>query len=439
MIKRVIHYITHDIWQKDVMDRQDEPWFLRPFRIAIYTVRGLGEHNVAVRAAALTFFTLMSIVPVAALIFGIVKGLGMEANLDDYLYSTFPEYTVVIENVMEFANNMLMRARGGIVASVGFVLLFWSVVQVFGNVEKAFNNIWEIKKQRSLARKFSDYVTIVVVAPVLWLVSSGLVSYVRIRIEEFSGGWIIDILFSILSLVALWVMFSLVYYVMPNTKVKFKGAMIAGVLAGTAFLIFQVGYVYIQSYLTKYNVIYGSFAAFPLFLIWLHSSWMIVLIGAELSFAYQNIGQYEQERASLYISYDRRRKVMLASMMIIIRHFLDNTGPVHSGQVAEELGIPVRIVRDVIFDLEKAGLVASVTKDGEDKIHYFLPARDAHEITVADVIDGVESNSPLNPDFKYHGSESLEKAGQAIDNMKRLSADSKYNVYITELITDKND
>lgn len=440
MIKRFIHYITHDIWQKDGKEPgTKEPWFIRPFRIIIYTIRGLGEHEVALRAAALTFFTLMSVVPVAALIFGIVKGFGLEANLDDYLYGTFPEYTVVIDNIMDFANNMLMRARGGVVASIGFVLLFWSVVQVFGNAEKAFNNIWEIKKQRSMARKFSDYVTIVVVAPILWLVSSGLVSYVRMRLEEFSGAWLVDIVFSLLSFVMLWFMFALVYYIMPNTRVKFKGALIAGILAGTIFQIFQIGYISIQSYLTKYNVIYGSFAALPLFLIWLQTSWMIMLIGAELSFAYQNISKYEQERASLHVSYDRRRKVMLAAMVIIIRHFLDNSGPVNSEQVAEELEVPVRIVRDVIFDLEKAGLVASINKDGEDKINYFVPARDAHEITVSDVIDGVESSTSLNASFVYKGSDRLGRVSDIIDNMKRLSANSPYNIYLTELTTDKDD
>lgn len=438
MIKRAIEFITHDIWQrKDSEPGKKEPWFIRPFRIIIYTVRGMGEHNIAVRAAALTFFTLMSIVPVAALIFGIVKGFGLEEYLDDYLYSTLPQYTDIIDNVLEFANNMLMRAKGGIVASFGFIVLFWAVIQVFSNAEKAFNNIWEIKKQRSLARKFSDYVAVVVVAPILWLISSGLVSYVRKSLEAFSGAWLIDIVFGLLSLVVLWLMFAFVYYVMPNTRVKFKGALIAGVLAGTAFHLFQIGYVFVQSNITKYNVVYGSFAALPLFLIWLQASWIILLFGAELSFAYQNISQYEQERASLHMSYDRRRKVMLAAMVIIIRHFLENKGPVDSEQVAEELDVPVRIVRDVIFDLEKSGLVASVKKQEDERINYFVPGRDAHEIKVCDVIGGVESNTSLNAYFKYEGNDNLGKVSEIIDKMKRLAADSPYNIYLTELTAPK--
>ncbi|MCD8103285.1 MAG: YihY family inner membrane protein [Alistipes sp.] len=437
MIKKLIEFFRHGLWQKSTLDENGKPqerWFIRPFRISAYTISGLAEHGVGVRAAALTMYTLMSIVPVAALIFGIVKGFGLESSLNDYLYTEFPQYSTIIDNVIEFANNMLMRTRGGIVASVGFLVLFWSVIKVFGNVEKAFNNIWEIKKQRSLARKFSDYVTVVVVAPILWLVSSGLVRYVRIRLETLSGStWFVDILFGLLSLVVLWLMFAFVYYVMPNTKVKFRGALVAGIIAGTCFQIFQVGYVLVQKYITSYNVIYGSFAALPLFLIWLQASWMILLVGAELSFAYQNISQYEQERESLHMSYDNRRKVMLAAMLVIVKHYTENRGPVNSEQVAAELNMPTRIVRDVIFDMENAGLVAGVVNVNDEKTDYYIPAKDAHNITVSDVIDGVEGSSTMQAGITYQGNESLNKVTDIVDSMKELVAGSRYNVKLTDL------
>ncbi|MCD8172739.1 MAG: YihY family inner membrane protein [Alistipes sp.] len=437
MIKKLLEFFRHGLWQKSTLDENGKPqerWFIRPFRISAYTISGLAEHGVGVRAAALTMYTLMSIVPVAALIFGIVKGFGLESSLNDYLYTEFPQYSTIIDNVIEFANNMLMRTRGGIVASVGFLVLFWSVIKVFGNVEKAFNNIWEIKKQRSLARKFSDYVTVVVVAPILWLVSSGLVRYVRIRLETLSGStWFVDILFGLLSLVVLWLMFAFVYYVMPNTKVKFRGALVAGIIAGTCFQIFQVGYVLVQKYITSYNVIYGSFAALPLFLIWLQASWMILPVGAELSFAYQNISQYEQERESLHMSYDNRRKVMLAAMLVIVKHYTENRGPVNSEQVAAELNMPTRIVRDVIFDMENAGLVAGVVNVNDEKTDYYIPAKDAHNITVLDVIDGVEGSSTMQAGITYQGNESLNKVTDIVDRMKELVADSRYNVKLTDL------
>ncbi|MCC8034562.1 MAG: YihY/virulence factor BrkB family protein, partial [Rikenellaceae bacterium] len=233
----------------------------------------------------------------------------------------------------------------------------------------------------------------------------------------------------------LGLMFAFVYYVMPNTKVKFKGAMIAGIIAGTLFQLFQLGYVFVQQYITSYNVIYGSFAALPLFLIWLQASWTILLFGAELSFAYQNISQYEQERESLHMSYESRRKVMLAAMVAIVGHYVRNEGPVSSEQVAAELGMPTRIVRDVIFDMEKAQLVAGVVDQQDEKTDYYVPSRDAHEITVMDVVGGVEGYSSMQSGMSYLGSDSMRKVNDILDRLKTLSGESRYNVKITDLIS----
>ena len=169
MIKRIIEFITEGIWQTKENDYKSRKmrWAVRQFKVVIFMARGLGEHNLAVRSAALTFYTLMSIVPIAALVFGVIKGFGMENSFNEYLYREYPQYTLIIDQIIDFANNMLIRARGGVIASVGFVVLLWSVMKVFGNVESAFNNIWEVRKARSITRKFSDYMAVVFVAPIL--------------------------------------------------------------------------------------------------------------------------------------------------------------------------------------------------------------------------------------------------------------------------------
>lgn len=436
MLKKLIYFFQHGIWHKDdVAEAGKEKWYVRAAKIAVYTVKGLTEHDVGVRAAALTFFTLMSIVPVAALIFGVIKGFGLEGSLTDYLYDNFGQYREAIDYVLQFADNMLSRVRGGVVAIVGFAVLLWSVVQVFGNIENAFNNIWEVRKQRSLARKFSDYVAVVFVAPILWLISNSLLSTMRQSIESVSGSSLFaEILFGLISLAAIWLMFAFIYYVMPNTKVKFKGALIAGIIAGTLFQIFQVGYFFIQGYLNTYNIIYGSFAALPLFLIFLQWSWMILLVGAELSFAYQNIRAYEQERESLHMCYDRRRKVMLATLIVIAEHFVKKEGPVSSGQISAQIGMPVRIVRDVLFDLEQAGLIVTVQNDKDDMINLYSPARDMSDTTIADVLEGVECSRKVPEGIVFEGSEMLEKVNEVMDRMKAHNRESADNVKITDLI-----
>lgn len=434
MFRKIVYFFKHGIWHDEHNpDAGNESLLVRVSKIVVYTFRGLTEHDVSVRAASLTFFTLMSIVPVAALIFGVVKGFGLETNLTDYLYTRFGDYREMVDYILQFANNMLARVRGGVVASVGFVVLFWSVVQVFGNVENALNNVWEVKKQRSLARKFSDYITIVIVAPILWLVSIGIVNAMRDRMASVSGEWLATILFGLVSLVAVWLIFALIYYVLPNTKVKFKGALIAGVIAGTLFLAFQIGYFAIQGYLNSYNMIYGSFAALPLFLIWLQWSWMILLVGAELSFAYQNIRNYEQERQSLHMCYDRRRKVMLAVLAAVSEHFLKGKGPVQSGEVAEEIHMPVRIVRDVMFDLEQAGIVATVRSDKDEMISMYTPAMDVRELTVADVLEKVECLTTLPSNISFEGNEKLEAIENVVDRLKAERHLSASNIKIADL------
>ena len=165
MIKKIIQYISYDIWFKKEHEYRSSKvrWAVRQFKVFLFTAQGFAEHSILVKSAALTFYTLMSLVPIAALVFGIAKGFSLETKLNSYLYAEFSQYGAVIDQVIEFANAMLQRTKGGLIASVGLVVLFWSVVKVFNNVEKAFNDIWEVRKPRSIARKVSDYIAVVVI------------------------------------------------------------------------------------------------------------------------------------------------------------------------------------------------------------------------------------------------------------------------------------
>lgn len=437
MIKKIIDFVTHGIWQKKDSDYQSNRarWAARQFKILIFMIRGFGEHDVNVRSAALTFYTVMSVVPIAALVFGIMKGFGMDANLSNYLYSNFPQYGPVIEQVLDFANNLLMRTKGGVIASVGFVVLLWSVMRVFGNVESAFNHIWEVRHERSFARKFSDYITVIFVAPIMWLISYGVLRQLRTQFLGDSNSVFMDILFGMISLVAIWIMFAFIYRVMPNTKVKIRNAIMAGIIAGTAFQLFQVGYFYVQAKMTSYNAIYGSFAALPLFLIWVQTSWQILLSGAELSFAYQNIAHYEQEREALTMNYDMKRKVMVAVMATVIKHFVRNTGAVSSDAVAEELDIPVRVVRDVIFELERSGLLLAVQNDQDEKIPMYVPARDVHGITLWEVVNCAERSGTTSIDLEHCSQ--LTRVGGLMDKIREESLSSPNNILLITLINEE--
>ena len=240
-------------------------------------------------------------------------------------------------------------------------------------------------------------------------------------------------------------MFAFLYMVIPNTKVKPRSAMTAGIIAGSIFQLFQIIYVNIQSSLTSYNAIYGSFAAFPLFLIWLQASWQIVLFGGELAFAYQNIKKFEYEKRASEMSYEYRKRALLLVMRQIVFHFLDNKGGISSDQVAQQLNMPVRIVRDVTFDLERAGLIAAIL-GRDDKTNFYIPARDVHTLTVFDVIHLVATARPAAQDRIPKNYQELWKdpldigmnseyreIDTILNNMDQMAENSPYNVRIMDL------
>ena len=200
-------------------------------------------------------------------------------------------------------------------------------------------------------------------------------------------------------MVVIWVMFTFLYIVIPNARVRFGSALMAGIVAGTIFLLFQWGYVYVQRWMTSYNAIYGSFAALPLLLIWMQTSWEILLFGGELSFAYQNIARFGEERESLLISYDQRRKVLLAVMLTVVRNFRDRGGALPADEIRERLDLPTRIVNDVLFQLVQAGQLIAVRSGDGERETAFTPAHDIASMTVYGVLEAVERSGQTTFDL----------------------------------------
>lgn len=390
-IRELLTYFTDTIFLRDLNEWRNPVvrWLVQQYRLLFYTARGLQEHGTIVRSAALTFYTLMSLVPIIAVVFAVVKGFGLADGLVENLYELFPQNPEIIDYIVGFAEKALLRTQGGVVAAVALVMLFWAVIRVFGSIENAFNNIWEVKVERSITRQWTDYIAVVMIVPLLWIVANALTNYAE-TLLGFDDAWYFRLLSRLASMAVIWAMFTLLYMVIPNARVRLGSALMAGIVAGTIFLAFQWGYVYVQRWMTSYNAIYGSFAALPLFLIWLQTSWEILLFGGELSFAYQNIERFGEERESLLINYDQRRKVMLAAMLAVVRHFRDRGGAMPAERIRRELNLPTRIVNDVLFQLVQAGqLIAVRSGEGEREVAY-TPAYDIASMTVYGIIEAVE-------------------------------------------------
>ena len=432
-LRQLFTYFTDTIFRQDVNEWRNPVvrWLVQQYRLLFYTARGLVEHGTLVRSAALTFYTLMSLVPILAVVFAVVKGFGLTDGLIENLYGIFPRHPETVDYIVGFAENALARTQGGIVAAVGLVMLFWAVIRVFGSIESAFNNIWEVKVARSIARQWTDYIAVVMIVPVLWILANAAGDYVE-QLLGLYDKWYFNTLSHLASMVIIWTMFTLLYLIIPNARVRFQSALMAGIVAGTIFLLFQWGYVYVQRWMTSYNAIYGSFAALPLFLIWMQTSWEILLFGGELSFAYQNISRFAEERESLRISYDQRRKVLLAVMILVARNFRDHGGTLSTDAIRDRLGLPTRIVNDVLFQLVQAGqLIAVRSGDGERDVA-FTPAHDLAAMTVYGILESVEQAGQTTLDLEQ--SADLARVNRELETLKQTVRQSPENVRLTDLL-----
>ncbi|MBE6213218.1 MAG: YihY/virulence factor BrkB family protein [Rikenellaceae bacterium] len=436
-VKEIIFFFTDTIFRKKP-DEYKNPvvrWAARQYKLLFYTVQGLSQHGTMVQSAAMTFYTLISIVPIVALVFAVVKGFGLLDGLVENLYGIFPQMPEVVDYVVEFAQKTLARTQSGWVAAISLVTLFWSVIRVFGSVEDAFNNIWEVKSTRSIARKYTDYIAVVIIAPLLWIVASSAGTYVN----EIFGidvlvGWV-QVASKAFSLVITWLMFTFIYVLLPNTKVRFGSALISAIIAGTIFLLFQWGYVFLQKWMTSYNAIYGSFAALPLFLIWMQTSWQILLLGGELSFAFQNIQRFDEERESLLASYDCRRKLMVAVMVIVGKAFRDGRGAVPVVEIRERLALPTRILSNILFTLVSAGMLNEIHREDSEYDVSYAPARDISTLRLYDVLEAVDNKGFGRDNIELKGDD-LDKSSAVVERLKDVTRSSSENILLLELMND---
>ncbi len=431
----IITFFTDTVFRKGAGEYRNPVarWAVRQYKLLFYTVQGLSSHGTMVRSAALTFYTLMSLVPVVALVFAVVKGFGLAEGLEQNLYEVLPQSPEVIDYVVGFAQKALARTQGGWVALVGVLTLFWAVIKVFGSIEDAFNNIWEVRSTRSAARKYGDYIAVVVVAPILWVISSSMGNYAA-EILGVAGSPALEVLSRAGSLVVAWVMFTFIYVVLPSTKVRFTAALTAGVVAGTAFVLFQWGYVYLQRWMTSYNAIYGSFAALPLFLLWMQISWEILLLGGELSFAYQNVARFDEERESLLVSYDCRRKLMVGVMVLVSRAFRDGRGAVSFSEIRDRLDVPTRIMNNILYTLVQARMLNEIRTEGTDYDLEYAPARDISTLRVYDILSAVDSHGFGRDTIDMRSNRELRRCAEVVERLKDVTRASAENVHLTELM-----
>ena len=387
MQQQIMDYFRVGLWQQDAEKEEQKlkAYLIRYLKIFTLSAQAFIKDNGSLRASALTLYTLLSIVPVIAMLFGIAKGFGFETLLEQRFLEQAPEQNQLIEKLFDMAKHLLDSTKGGIVAGFGMVILFWTVLKVISNIEESFNHIWRVQKPRTPGRKLSDYLSVMLLAPLLLIAATSISIYVQTQLTSLISaialpGTIIALkLLSYLPILILWGLFSFVFIFMPNTTVSYRSGLIAGVISGTIYYIVQSLYVTLQIGVSSYNAIYGSFAALPLFLVWLQITWMIVLIGSELSFFHQNLALY---RFNLHIkNLNFVSRVTLAQLMmhsIMDRFKQMNEPPYSAEELSIQLQLPISIVRPIISELVDCQLLSRL--DSTDN----MPAsyQPAHDISL---------------------------------------------------------
>lgn len=431
--------INDSIWNTSLSEiSRTKSFIIKQLRIIVVAARGFARDKVQIRASALTFYSLLSIIPVVAIAFAIAKGFGLDQNLEQLIVKELESQPEVLNWLLQQARNALQETRGGYIAGVGVIILFWSVISLLDQIEGSFNHIWQIRASRVWYRKFTDYLTIMLISPVFIILSSSVTVFVSTELNDFISNSrmldffkpLVSFLVKIIPYILTGVALTILYIIMPNTKVRFIPAFVSGIIAGTALQLLQWLYIDLQFGITKLSSIYGSFAAIPLFIIWLQASWIVLLLGAELAFANQNISRYEYESVALNVSHFQKRALVLMILQLIIRNFISGEKPLGAENIANTLKIPIRLVNDILQDLNNVNLV-SVVHDNEGKERLFQPATDINKLTVSFVLSKLDrKGTDQNVILK---SNQFEKIVGMLDKFDNLIAKSDSNILIKDL------
>jgi membrane protein len=389
-IKKTISFYTNDIWKLSPDKELKLSFINRVIRLLIVGWRRFTTKGCAQKASALTYYTLLSIVPIVAMIFGIAKGFGFDKLLEKILLEKFSDKRAILDEVFSFANSLLSNTHGGMIAGIGLIVLFWSVMKVLHNIEMTFNDIWDVKAHRSISRKLSDYFSIMFLAPVIFIISNAATIYISNVVPNliskipflYHMKVVVVFAFKLLPFSLLWVGLALMYMIMPNTKVKFHSAIIGGIIGGIIFLLVQWVYIRFQVGVARYNAIYGSFAALPLFLIWLQLSWFIVLLGASVSHIVEHGYDAEYDRDDVVISHNQKQQLSLWITLLIVKNFENGQTAVNVKELANNANVNFILLKTILNRLEQGHIIARVHTIDKD-LYLYQPAISTNILTTA--------------------------------------------------------
>lgn len=355
--------LTGDPWS---LDTESLPWWqgliIEIRRVLRLIIKGVRDDNCPLHAAALTYYTLLALIPTMAVGLWILRGVGAgelaKQRILDAIQAMPPEFQRFIEDALQYVDNTDFATLGGI----GLLILMWMAITVLARVESSFNKVWAVQVSRGFLRKSADYISILVVVPILIItattINTAMSSEVLALFFEDRFGISSSLYRRSLSFtpwIGAWMALAFMNIYIPNTRVRIMPGLISGLIGGSLWIVWQLLYLRFQFGIAKYNAIYGTFASVPVFLAWVYISWQIVLISAEIAFAIQNRNTYRHEHEEGAADLRSRFMVMLAILARAADAMMNRHAPLDSATFAESQAIPARLVNETLTMLTRNG------------------------------------------------------------------------------------
>lgn len=420
-VTKLIRFLTYDIWRVSKKDGSAKKiGFYNVVKAFILAIRNIDGQQLFPRASALTYSTLLSIVPSLAILLAIASGFGFKELLKKQLTDYFEGQQEILNKAMEIVDRSIEYAQNGVFVGIGIVLLLYTVINLLSSIEYNFNKIWQVKKGRTYYRMFTDYLALIIIAPVFLICLFGINILLSSTAEQqYLLGLVMTPIMKVIPFVLTILLFTILFIYIPNTKVKFMSALLGGIFAGVCFQVFQMLYISGQIWVSKYNAIYGSFAALPLLLLWLQLTWFFVLFGVQLSFAYQNVHKYSFEHETSNISRRYKDFIILLIMTLIVKRFETGETPYTADELSEHYKIPTKLTGDTLFYLQQIGLIVE-TPTQDALIPAYIPAIDINQISVGYLFD--KMNKTGSEDFAIDTKLEFKDEWDTILEVKEISS-----------------
>ena len=477
--KELTKFLSYDIWRQNPRTLSNNKNILyNAIKTAILTVRNIDEQDIPASARSLTYRTILSIVPLLAILFAIARGFGIENILESTVFNFFEDTnSIKVEEIVpksdkneeiyialdyflsgdttatddasaaertknfiillfEIVHHSLDNAQGGgIFAGIGILLFLYTIIILFVDIENSFNRIWQVNKGRSWRRKVSDYFAFILLMPVLFVVANA------ISFMNFPHNYFLETLretypflprlLDIITYAIILVSLTFLYAFMPNTKVKFINALIAGAIAGTVFYFFQMLFLNGLLWITHYNAIYGTFAAIPLLLLWIHASWFIVLVGAEISYAAQNVSKFSFEKETRNISRRYHDFFTLMITSVIVQRFANDQPPLTADEISERCKAPARLTKNILNDLQSLKIILPTPSLKDERTMAYLPALDINQLSVNYLMSRLDKQG--SEDFMIEVKGDFEEHWAALIDTRKRMYEGKDDVLLKDL------